>query len=181
MEAKSNSSSSKMSGDDEGLKALCVKNGLEEASSLSLFKMVDPIRELGLDLEQKQYQTRLDALSNPVAYAKKRQDAFDKMVGHIRTSYQDAFTGFLTAGMPTEAAKNAALQAANNEKLVRRQVIETQFPTGANYIGDMANIKSEGGSVMNFAGGAQAPARRAPARRRAAPRKKRAAPRRPRR
>ena len=103
------------------------------------------------------------------------------MVGHIRTSYQDAFTGFLKAGMPTDAAKNAALQAANNEKLVRRQVIESQFPTGANFIGDMASIKADGGSVMNFSGSAQAPARRAPARRRAAPRKKRAAPRRPRR
>ena len=181
MEAKSNSSSSKISEVDEGLKALCVKNGLEEESSLSLFEMVDPIRELGLDLEQKQYSTRLEALSNPAAYARKRQDAFDEMVKHIRTSYQDAFTGFLKAGMPTDAAKNAALMAANNEKLVRRQVIETQFPSGANFIGDMASIKASGRSVMNFSGGAQAPARRAPARRRAAPRKKRAAPRRPRR
>ena len=173
----SSSSSSMGDVDAEGLKAMCVKNGLEENDSLSLFKLVDPIRELGLDLEQKQYKTRLEALSNPVGYARKRQTAFDEMVGHIRTSYQDAFTGFLKAGMPTEAAKSAALTAANNEKMVRRQVIETQFPTGANFIGDMASIKSEGGSVMNFAGSAQAPARRAPARRRAAPRKKRAAPR----
>ena len=87
MEAKSNSSSSKISEVDEGLKALCVKNGLEEESSLSLFKMVDPIRELGLDLEQKQYSTRLEALSNPAAYARKRQETFDEMVKHIRTSY----------------------------------------------------------------------------------------------
>ena len=175
MEAKSNSSPSSMSEVDEGLKALCVKNGLEEESSLSLFKMVDPIRELGLDLEQKQYSTRLEALSNPAAYARKRQDAFDSMVVHIRKSYEDAFSGFIEAGMPTEVAKNAALSAANNEKLVRRQVIESQFPTGANFIGNMVSIKGRGDSVMNFAGG------RAPARRRAAPRKKRAAPRRPRR
>ena len=99
------------------------------------------------------------------------------MVVHIRKSYEDAFSGFLEAGMPTEVAENAALMAANNEKLVRRQVIETQFPSGANFIGDMASIKASGSSVMNFAGGAQTPARRAPARRRAAPRK-RAAPRR---
>ena len=134
--------------------------------------MMDPIRELGLELEQSQYNTRLEALSNPKAYAAKRQTVFNDMVGHIKQSYEDAFKGFIRAGMPTEAAKNAALQAANNEKLIRRQVIETQFPTGANFMGDMANIKSEGGSVMNFAGSAQAPARRAPARRRAAPRKR---------
>ena len=152
----SSSSSSSMSEGDDGVKAMVAKAGLDEDGALSLFKMVDPIRELGLDLEQKQYQTRLDALSNPVAYARKRQTAFDEMVGHIRTSYQDAFTGFLKAGMPTDMAKNTALQAANNEKLVCRQVIESQFPTGANFIGDMANIKANGDSVMNFAGGAQA-------------------------
>ena len=172
----SSSSSSSMEGED-GIKGMVAKVKAEEKDILSVMKMVDPIRELGLDLEQRQYSTRLEALSNPAAYAKKRQDAFDAMVVHIRKSYEDAFSGFLEAGMPTEAAKTAALQAANNEKLVRRQVIETQFPTGANFIGDMANIKACGASVMNFAGGAQAPARRAPARRRAAPRK-RAAPRR---
>ncbi len=175
MEVKINSSTIKMGEAEEEVKAMVAKAGLDEDAALSVFEMVDPIRELGLDLEQKQYQTRLDALSNPVAYARKRQTTFDEMVGHIRTSYQDAFAGFLKAGMPTDMAKNAALSAANNEKLVRRQVIESQFPTGANFIGDMANIKVNGGSAMNFAGGAQAPARRAPARPRAAPRKKRAA------
>ena len=170
-----------MSEEEAGLKAMCDKSGLDAKDVFSIVKMVDPIRELGLELEQNQYNTRLEALSNPRAYAAKRQTAFDEMVGHIKQSYEDAFKGFIKAGVPTEAAKNAALMAANNEKLVRRQVIETQFPSGANFIGDMASIKDAGGSVMNFAGGAQAPARRAPARRRAAPRKKRAAPRRPRR
>ena len=164
-----------------GVKGMVEKVKTEEKDILSVMKTVDPIRELGLDLEQRQYNTRLEALSNPAAYAKKRQTAFNEMVGHIRTSYQDAFSGFIEAGMPTDMAKNAALAAAANEKAVRRQVIETQFPSGANFIGDMASIKTNGGSVMNFAGSAQAPARRAPARRRAAPRKKRAAPRRPRR
>ena len=175
------SSSSSSMGDKDGVKGMVEKVKAEEKDILSVMKMVDPIRELGLDLEQRQYNTRLEAFSDPRAYAAKRQSAFDEMVVHIRKSYEDAFSGFIEAGMPTEMAKNAALAAAANEKAVRRQVIETQFPTGANFIGDMASIKAGGGSVMNFAGGAQTPARRAPARRRAAPRKKRAAPRRPRR
>ena len=128
-----------MSEDEEGVKAMVHKAGLDEKDVFSVMKMVDPIRELGLELEQSQYKTRLEALANPKAYAAKRQTAFD--VGHIKQSYEDAFKGFIRAGMPTEAAKNAALQAANNEKLVRRQVIETQFPTGANFIGDMASIR----------------------------------------
>ncbi len=95
------------------------------------------------------------------------------MIGHVRKSYDDVYKGFLTAGMGTDMAKTFALQAANNEKITRRQVIEVQFPTNANTIGDMANIRGTAGSVVNLAGGQGA----APARRRAAPRKKRAAPR----
>ena len=140
----------------------------EMKDALMQFGRVDPIRELGLDLEQQQYNTRLEALSDPRAYAAKRQTAFDEMVGHVRKSYDDAYKGFLAAGMGTEMSKHYALAAANNEKITRRQVIETQFPTNANMIGEQATIRNTKTSVANFAGGA------APPRRRAAPRKKRA-------
>ena len=94
------------------------------------------------------------------------------MVGHVRQSYDDVYKGFLAAGMGTDMAKTFALQAANNEKITRRQVIEVQFPTNANMLGEQATIRGTPGSVANFAGGQSA----APVRRRAAPRKKRAAP-----
>ena len=136
-------------------------------ASLALGK-IDPIRELGLDLEMIRYNTRLEALSDPKGYAAKRQTAFDEMLKHVRKSYDDAYVGFIGAGMSTDLAKSFALQAANNEKLTRRQVIETQFPTNANMIGEMSVMRGNADSVMNFAGGAAAP------RRRAAPRKKRA-------
>ena len=133
-------------------------------ASLALGK-IDPIRELGLDLEMNRYKTRLEALTDPKAYATKRETAFDEMIVQVRKSYDDAYKGFITAGMSTDMAKGFALQAANNEKLTRRQVIETRFPTNANMIGEMADIKAATGSVVNFAGG-QAAARRAPAARR---------------
>ena len=132
---------------------------------------IDPVRELGLDLEIAQYNTRLEALTDPKAYAKKRETAFVEMIDHVRKSYDDAYKGFLTAGMGMDMAKQIALGAANNEKITRRQVIETMFPTNANMIGDMATIRGTAGSVMNLEGGQR---RAGPARRRAAPRKKRA-------
>ena len=58
------------------------------------------------------------------------------MLVHVLKSYDDACKGFLGAGMGTDLAKQFALQAANNEKLTLRQVIETMFPTNANTIGD---------------------------------------------
>ena len=137
------------------------------AASIALGK-IDPIRELGLDLEMIRYNTRLEALSDPKAYATKRETAFTEMIGHVRKSYDDAYRGFLGAGMSTDMAKGFALQDANNEKLTRLQVIETQFPTNANMLGEMSAMRGNADSVMNFAGGAAAP------RRRAAPRKKRA-------
>ena len=90
------------------------------------------------------------------------------MLAHVRQSYDDAYKGFLSAGMGTDMAKQFSLQAANNERITRRQVIEVRFPTNANMIGDMATIRGAAGSVMGGQG------RAAPARRRAAPRKKRA-------
>ena len=125
---------------------------------------VDPIRELGLELEQRQYETRLLALTDPKAYAAERQTAFDDMVAKVSNAYSDAYDGFIKAGLSNDMAKNFALNAANNEKAVRRQVLETRFPTNANMIGDAQTVReSAGGNML----GARA---RAPARRRAKPR-----------
>ncbi len=89
--ASSSSSSSFMEDEEAGVKSMVQKAGLDEKDVFSVMKMVDPIRELGLELEQSQYNTRLEALSNPKAYAAKRQSAFNEMVGHIKQSYEDAF------------------------------------------------------------------------------------------
>ena len=148
-------------------KLITTASDAEMKEALLQFGKVDPIRELGLDLEIAQYNTRLEALTDPKVYAGKRQAAFDDMVIQIRKSYEDAYKGFIGAGMGTDMAKSFALQAANNEKITRRQVIETQFPTNANMIGEQATIRNTKTSVANFKGG-PAP------RRRAAPRAKRA-------
>ena len=50
-----------MQDEEEGVKAMVHKAGLEEKDAFSVMKMVDPIRELGLELEQSQYKTRLEA------------------------------------------------------------------------------------------------------------------------
>ena len=162
------SSSSSMSGNAAIISAASQSDLLDAGIALG---KIDPARELGLDLEMAQYNTRLEALTDPKAYAAKRETAFTEMIGHVRKSYDDAYKGFLSAGMGTDMAKQFSLQAANNERMTRRQVIEVMFPTNANMIGDMATIRGTAGSVMNLAGGQ---GRAAPARRRAAPRKKRA-------
>ena len=76
--------------------------------------------------------------------------------------------------MPHEMAKGYALSTANTEKQVRRQILETLYPSGANLIGDAAMVRSMTGSISNLTGtGGQAPRRRRAARKRAAPRRRR--------
>ena len=132
---------------------------------------VDPVRELGLELEQKQYNTRLLALTKPDAYAKERQKEFNKMVAAVTKAYSTSYKGFTDAGMPHEMAKSYALASANTAKQVRRQILETLYPSGANIIGNMATVRDSETSVAHLQGlgGGMAP----PARRRAAPRRRR--------
>ena len=133
---------------------------------------VDAARELGLDLEARQYNTRLMALTKPVDYAAARQEEFDKMVKNVKKVYKNSYTSFSNAGMPHEMAKGYALAVANTEKQVCRQIMETLCSSGANVI-----VRRTEGSVARLEGmGGGAPLS-APRRRRAAPRE-RAAPRR---
>jgi len=142
-------------------------------SSGSGFYEVDAARELGLDLENRQYAIRLQALTSPKEYAQARQEEFDKVVAGVKKVYHNSYTGFSNAGMPHEMAKSYALAAANTEKQVRRQIMETLYPSGANVIGNASLVRDTAGSVANLAGMGGG----APRRRRAAPRK-RAGPRR---
>jgi hypothetical protein len=152
---------------------------LKKASSAELAYVstlghaVDPIRELGLHLERKQYNTRLQALMAPDEYARERGAAFDVMVAEVQKSYTAAYDGFIEAGLPTNMARQYALAAANNEKQVRRQVLETQYPTNANLIGDMSIVNKSATGVMSLPGnmGSRVPTRKPSKRRKPAKRR----------
>ena len=170
MPPKSTVSSTASSG---GLIGLLTANAANtRLTSATAAGAIDPIRELGLDLEQQQYNTRLLALTKPEDYAKERQAAFNEMVVKIEDAYNDAYSGFINAGLPSEMAKRYALNAASNEKDVRRQVLETQFPSNANIIGEAQYVRKSPDSHMLGAGHATG-IRRAPARKRATPRRRR--------
>ena len=70
----SSSSSTKMSGLGGILSAASEADMLNASPALG---KIDPIHESGLDMEMAQFNTRLEALSNPKAYVAKRQTAFD--------------------------------------------------------------------------------------------------------
>ena len=152
-----------------------VSSHAYKPSSGSGFYEVDVARELWLDLENRQYAIRLQALTSPKEYAQSRQEEFDKVVAGVKKAYHNSYTGFSNAGMPHEMAKGYALAAADTEKQVRRQIMETLYPSGANIIGNASMVRGTEGSVARLEGMGGGVPMSAPRRRRAAPRK-RAAP-----
>jgi hypothetical protein len=140
--------------------------------------VVDPIAELGITLEEKQYASRLLALTNPGTYATNRAAAFTTMKTAVTASYNGAYASFITAGYPSDQAKRSALAAAENTRRVERLIVEQNFPSSANAIGNASAIRTAAPGAFGGSLGMAAPrpmARRsaaAPRRRKAKARKK---------
>ena len=125
--------------------------------------------QLGMDFQMNQYLRRTEALTDPKTYAAKREIAFKTMMGGVNTKFAETLNTYLGTGMPPEMAKQFALQAADNERRIREQVFEVDFPSGANVLEQGRSIAIA--NTKNFPGGM--PARRAPARRRPSARRRR--------
>jgi len=106
--------------------------------------VVDPLAELGITLEENQYSSRLLALTNPAQYATNRATAFGNMKKVVTESYTTAFNEFIKAGYPSDQAKGSALTAAEQTRRVQRLIIEQQFPSAANAIGDARTVQTAG-------------------------------------
>ena len=87
----------------------------QEAKSVGTF---DPLTSLGIDREEKQYNLRLLALTEPTKYAAKREAAFTEMKATVTASYAAANKSFLAAGYSADQAKGSALAAAEQTRQV---------------------------------------------------------------
>ena len=124
--------------------------------------VVDPLAELGITLEEKQYTTRLQALTDPAAYATARALAFTGMKTAVTASYTNAFAEFVKAGYPSDQAKGSALAAAEQTRRVQRMIVEQQFPSSANALGNTSPVREAGAFEGSL--GMSAPRRSAPRR-----------------
>ena len=113
---------------------------------------VDPITELGIELEERRYEARFNALTDPKQYKADRDAAFDELKRAVNTSYTTAFNAFLSAGHPVESAKQMALAAAEGERRVQSAILESQFPAAANDIGLSAASAQSGAFAGRISG-----------------------------
>jgi Tfp pilus assembly protein PilE len=118
---------------------------------------------LGLDFQAKQYETRRKALLDPAGYATERAASYTQLTTAVNEKFNNALKEYTSSGLPPEAAKKFALQAASNESAMQQQMFELEFPSGANAIemnASTVRLASLGGQSITAK-------RRAPARRRA--------------
>ena len=130
---------------------------------------VSASQQLGITFAQNQYDQRVKALTDPGTYAAERKRAYGKLAKAVDKSYADALEKYVATGMATDVAKSFAMRAADNERQIQQQILEVEYPSGANAI-ELSRSVAVANSA-NYPGGmpAHAPARR----RRAAPRKRR--------
>ena len=128
------------------------------------FGLSDVKRELGITQADKQYATRLMALTDPNAYYVERKKAFDLMSEEVELAYQKSFADYAGSGLSNEEAKAHALKAAGTIRDAKMDVIEMNFPTSANSVGASSLARKVG--IKKFSGdlgGKPPPRRRAPA------------------
>ncbi len=146
--------------------ALAGEYEVKGAGATSYFGMSDIKRELGIVQADKQYATRLMALTDPARYYGERKKAFDSMSGEVELAFQKSFAEYTGAGLSNEDAKAHALRAAGTIRDAKMKVIELNYPSGANSVGASSLARKVGGENFSGAlGGKAPPRRRAPARR----------------
>ena len=95
-------------------------------------------RELGITLEDNQYQARLEALTKPGDYYAKRKALTDQMTMEVQVAFQKSFAEYANSGLPNDVSRQYAMQAARTAMAAKMQLIELRFPSGANAIGSAA-------------------------------------------
>ena len=127
------------------------------------FGLSDVKRELGITQADKQYATRLLALTDPGAYTALKA-AFDLMSEEVELAYQKSFADYAGSGLSNEDAKAHALKAAGIVRDAKMDVIEMNYPTSANSVGASSLARKVGSEKFSGSlGGKAPPRRRAPA------------------
>jgi hypothetical protein len=131
----------------------------EVTTGIEFLATGDLKRELGITLEDQQYQARLEALTKPKDYYNRRKLLTDQMTTEVQLAFQKSFAEYANSGLPNDVSRQYAMQAARTAMAAKMQLIELRFPSGANAIGSAA-------SNREYALPGSLPTRRAPANKR---------------
>ena len=115
--------------------------------------------DLGGVYQEKSFDRKIQALTNPTGYAKDRKEAMDKIKVQAEAAFKTSYQGFMEAGLSPDAAKAAAYQSAQSEYQNQMRVFQLMFGQGTDQV-YQARAGYKTGAVRNVMGAAPA-ARRA--------------------
>ena len=148
-----------------------VHGAISKSKSVSAATtLIDPDRDLGFNLMQRQFAMRTKAVLKPVDYQTDRNAAFDGLKKSVGKKFTDSLAEFLASGVPRQMAEQYALNAAADEKRHQAQLFELNFPS-TNDAAFAVGLSHQ--NAANFPGAVRDPA---PVATRAAPRRRAAAP-----
>jgi hypothetical protein len=101
----------------------------------------DITKSLGLDREQKAYETRLNALVDPTTYSNNRKAKWDGMTTAVKKYFEDTVAYLNEAGFGWDEAKEEAKKLTAEMAKIERMKLELVFPTNANVIGAQAAVR----------------------------------------
>ena len=132
--------------------------------------------EIGGLYEEKAFQRRIDALTNPATYATERKAALDEIKKASETAFKTAYDGYVKAGLSPDLAKANATNSAKSEYHNQQNVFNLQYGQGTDQIftGAAANKGTMGTQGTLAQAAPRARARRAPAKKSAATKSKKA-------
>ena len=132
--------------------------------------VINILDELGLNRQQKVFESRTMALTRPTDYANARDIRFGEMTKAVQGVYDSTMKGLEKSGLPRLQVQQLAVQASASAYATQNAIFETDFPSGSTELNVQTVAKDAFPGMVSAPAAPRAP-RRAP-RRKATKKKK---------
>ena len=114
---------------------------LNAAGVGELTSKLDAARELGSNHDVARYVTKLQAMTDPSGYAKRKLADIQKIQAKVNAQFQESYTEFYNAGLSQKASKENAMRVAQKMMDIKMQIHRETFPDSANMLETKVNKK----------------------------------------
>ena len=125
---------------------------------------INILDELGLNRQQKVFESRTMALTKPIDYAGARDRRFVAMADAVEAVYDSTMKGLEKSGLPRHQVQQLAVQASASAYATQNAIFETDFPSGSTELNVQTFAKSAFPGMVSAPAAPRAP-RRAPRKR----------------
>ena len=107
----------------------------------ALTSKMDAARELGSNHDVARYVTKLQAMTDPSGYAKRKLADIQKIQQKVNAQFQESYTEFYNAGFSQKASKENTMRVAQKMMDIKMEIHRETFPDSANMLETKVNKK----------------------------------------